>query len=84
MMVKMMTGGDAMADDVNKFNRAINVGNGLMTWFDKEFNGTTCSDVAHVDFADGKSVNNYIRTGGVSRCREVAKSVARKVREIII
>jgi C_GCAxxG_C_C family probable redox protein len=84
MMAKMMTGGDAMADDVNKFNRAINVGNRLMSWFEEEYKSTTCADVASVDFANRESVGNYINSGGVSRCRNVAKSVAKKVREILV
>jgi C_GCAxxG_C_C family probable redox protein len=82
MMGKMMTGGDAMENDVNRFNRAINVGNELAVWFENRFGSTKCGDIAKIDFSNNDSVKKYLSSNKIESCRGISHEVAKKVREI--
>ncbi|MBN1574811.1 MAG: C_GCAxxG_C_C family protein [Deltaproteobacteria bacterium] len=82
MMFKMMTGGDAMGDDVNKFNKAINVGNKLALWFKDRYGSTRCGDIVKTDFSNIDSVNKYLSSNRIESCREITLAVAERVQII--
>ena len=42
MIGMMAAGGDAFADDLNRFNRAMNLGHELAKWFTGGFCSTQC------------------------------------------
>jgi len=77
-----MSGGDMMREDLNKFNRAINVSHGLVLWFEGEFGSTRCRDLVHTDFSSPREVSRFVR-GGMGRCRERAHRVADRVRVLL-
>jgi hypothetical protein len=76
MIGTMALGGDAFADDLNKFNRTMNLGHQLATWFTAAFGSTQCRDITGSDFSTTVGVNQYIDTDGVARCRVIAQQVA--------
>jgi len=83
MVGKMAAGGDAFADDVNKFNRTMNLGHQLATWFTGEFGGTQCRAITGCDFSTTEGVNQYIDTDGVARCQAIAQRVTARVERMI-
>lgn len=83
MMGKMMTGKDAMADDVNKFNRSINVGNRLAVWFEGRFGSTRCVDITKTDFSDYDGVRRFVSSNRVESCRKIAREVAKETRKLL-
>jgi hypothetical protein len=83
MVGKMAAGGDAFADDVNKFNRTMNLGHQLATWFTGAFGSTLCRGITGCDFSTTAGVNQYIDTDGVARCQALARQVATRVERMI-
>lgn len=83
MIGMMAAGGDAFADDVNKFNRAMNLGHELAKWFTGGFGSTQCRSITRCDFSTTEGVNQYIDTDGVARCQVIAHQVAAKVERMI-
>ena len=83
MIGMMATGRDAFADDVNKFNRAMNLGHESATWFSDAFGSTQCRSITGCDFSTTEGVNQYIDTDGVARCQGIARQVAAKVERMI-
>jgi CBS domain containing-hemolysin-like protein len=83
MIGMMAAGGDAFADDVNKFNRAMNLGHELAKWFTGAFGSTQCRSITGCDFLTTEGVNQYIDTDGVARCQVIARQVAAKVERMI-
>jgi hypothetical protein len=83
MIGKMLVGGDAFADDVNKFNRTMNLGQQLAKWFTGAFGSTQCRAVTGCDFSTTDGVNEYIDTDGVARCQALASQVAARVERMI-
>lgn len=79
MIVLMKTGGNAFADHVNKFNRVMNLGNGLAQWFVGEFGSTQCQAVTGCDFSSPAAARRYVETDGLARCWDIAEKVADKV-----
>jgi len=79
MIVLMKTGRDAFADHLNKFNKIMNLGNGLAEWFTAEFGDTQCRAITKCDFSSLEAVKRYIETDALTRCRDIAKRVADKV-----
>ena len=79
MIGKMAAGGDAFADDVNKFNRTMNLGHQLATWFTGVFGSTQCRAITGCDFSTTLGVTQYIDTDGVARCQAIASQVAARV-----
>ncbi|MBN1285420.1 MAG: C_GCAxxG_C_C family protein [Anaerolineae bacterium] len=74
---------NAMREEINHFNRSINLCSELGDWFQTEFGSTSCRELCGCDFSNEADVARY-RTGkGISRCREIAESVTRKVRKMI-
>jgi hypothetical protein len=82
MIAIMMVGGNAFADDVNKFNRIMNIGKRMSQWFIQEFSSTQCRSITQCDFSCMAGVNKFIEGDGVATCRTIAERVAEKVREI--
>jgi C_GCAxxG_C_C family probable redox protein len=80
MIVTMAVRGDASADDVNAFNRAMNKGHELATWFTAEFGSTQCRDLTGCEFSTLSGVRRYVESDGVDRCRDVARAVAARAR----
>jgi C_GCAxxG_C_C family probable redox protein len=83
MLALMATGGNAFADEVNKFNRALNAGHRLSKWFRKEFGSTQCQAITQCDFSCQAAVDQYIAGDGVTRCRRIASMVAEQVETVL-
>jgi hypothetical protein len=75
--------GDAFANDLNKFNRVMNLGYQLAGWFRRAFGSTQCRDLTGCDFSTRAGVNSYVETDGVSRCQAMAQQVAVEVDRMI-
>jgi C_GCAxxG_C_C family probable redox protein len=83
MIALMAVGGNAFADDVNKFNKIMNLGNELSIWFSGEFGSTQCQAITQCEFSKQAGVNHYIQSGCLSKCQAITQKVARKVQEIL-
>ncbi|MGB2713959.1 MAG: C-GCAxxG-C-C family protein [Vicinamibacterales bacterium] len=83
MIGKMAAGGDAFADEVNKFNRTMNLGHQLAGWFTGAFGSTQCRAITRCDFSTTAGVNQYIDTDGVARCQAIAQQVAARVEGMV-
>lgn len=83
MIATMALRGDAIADDVNKFNRVVNLGHELARWFEAEFGSTHCRAVTGCDFATAEGVHGYIDHDGTSECARIARLVAERVAEMV-
>jgi len=83
MIWTMAVGGDAFADDLNAFNRTMNLGHRLSLWFAAEFGSTRCREITGCDFSTAAGVRRYVEGGGLTRCRVIAREVALKVEEMI-
>jgi len=84
MMWMMKNGKDALADDVNAFNRPMNVGTVLGEWFTEQFGSTQCREIIGADISTPKGVEKYIEGDGVQRCRNITDETAEKVRELLV
>jgi hypothetical protein len=84
MIGTMAVRGDAFADDLNAFNRVMNLGHELARWFAATFGGTQCRAVTHSDFSTLAGVQQYIESDCVSRCAAIAREVARQVRGTVV
>lgn len=83
MIGTMAVGGEAFTDDLNKFNRTMNLGHELANWFTGEFGSTQCRGIIGCDFATTTGVNQYIDTDRVARCQVIARQVTAKVERMI-
>lgn len=83
MIGMMAVGGEAFADDVNAFNKSMNLGHELSRWFAGAFGSTRCRAVTACDFSTQEGVQHYVESGGTARCRAIAESVARRVQGMI-
>ena len=83
MIGTMAVRGDAFNDDLNVFNRTMNLGNRLSQWFTAEFGSTQCGAITQCDFSTAEGVQRYIDDGGTARCGAMAQSVALRVRSMI-
>jgi hypothetical protein len=83
MIGKMAAGSDAFADDVNKFNRTMNLGDRLAKWFTGTFGSTQCRGITGCDFSTTAGVNQYIDADGVARCQVIAQQVAARAERMI-
>jgi C_GCAxxG_C_C family probable redox protein len=84
-MNKMLKEDDnrALNNEINAFNRAINSGTELGTWFRKEFGSTTCLDICGYNFSQKKDVADYLSNNRMSRCSLITDKVADKVISMI-
>jgi len=83
MLATMITGGNALADHMNKFNRLMNIGNRMSKWFKKEFGSTLCREITHCDFSSLGDVHRYIENSSLTTCKIIAEKVARQTEMII-
>jgi Putative redox-active protein (C_GCAxxG_C_C) len=83
MLATMTLDGNASDDKLNKFNHSMNLGYKLSRWFTKEFGSTQCGEITRCDFSDPIGVNNYIEEGCITRCKQIAENVAKKVQVMI-
>jgi Putative redox-active protein (C_GCAxxG_C_C) len=83
MIATMALGGDAIADDVNKFNRVVNLGHDLAGWFQEQFGSTQCRALTGCDFASAEGVHAYIEHDGTSQCARMARLVAERITDMI-
>jgi hypothetical protein len=81
-MVGMASGGHAFADDVAAVNGPMEEGHALARWFEGEFGSTSCREITGCDLSTEAGVRRYVESDGVSRCRDVARAVAGRVREM--
>jgi hypothetical protein len=83
MLATMVAGGNALADNMNKFNRLLNIGYRMSKWFKKEFGSTLCREITHCDFSSLGDVDRYIENGSLTTCKIIAEKVARQAELII-
>jgi hypothetical protein len=83
MLAIMIAGGNALADRLNKFNRLVNIGNGMAQWFKGEFGSTLCREAIQCDFSSLADVQKYIARDSVTTCGTIAEKVARQAERII-
>jgi len=83
MLAIMVAGGNAFADNLNKFNRLMNIGNRMSKWFNKEFGSTLCREITKCDFSSSVDVHRYIDEGTVTNCKIIAEKVAQQAGMII-
>lgn len=83
MIGLMAAGGNAFADDVNEFNRVMNLGHRLAESFTASFGSTQCRAITQCDFSTAAGVQQYIECNGIVRCRGIARGVAAEVRRMI-
>jgi len=74
---------EAMNEEINNFNRAINYSEELGTWFRSEFGSTACHEIWRFNFSVKKDVENYKSGRCVLQCAYIAKKVAQKVNMMI-
>ncbi len=83
MIGTMAAGGNAFADDLNKFNRTMNLGHELAKWFTGAFGSTQCRSITGYDFSTTAGVTQYNDTDCVARCQAIACQVAARVEHMI-
>ncbi len=79
MIATMAMGGNAFADDLNAFNRTMNLGHRLSEWFEAEFGSTQCRELTGCDFASSADVDDYIDRDGTADCARRARRVAEQI-----
>jgi hypothetical protein len=84
MLSIMIVGGNAFDDNLNKFNRLMNIGHRMSKWFTKEFGSTLCREITQCDFSSSGDVQRYIEKGSVNTCKIIAEKVARQAEKIIL
>lgn len=83
MIATMAVRGDAFADHVNAFNRVMNLGHELGTWFAAEFGSIRCRTLTGCDFASPADVAEYVGRDGTSVCAALARRVAEHVTAMV-
>ena len=83
MLAIMVAGGNALADNLNKFNRLLNIGHRMSKWFKNEFGSTHCREITQCDFSSPEDVHRYIDKDSVTTCRNLAEKVANQAQRII-
>lgn len=79
MLVIMTAGGDALREELNKFNPSLVRGYRLSEWFEHEFGSTQCRVITQCDFATASGVEDYARNNSIAKCRAIAEKVADRV-----
>jgi C_GCAxxG_C_C family probable redox protein len=79
LLAIMTAGGDAFDERINKFNRSMNRGNQLATWFASEYGSTQCQKITGCDFSQATGVARYVEGDQVTKCRAIGCRVAEQV-----
>ena len=74
---------EAMDEEMNNFNRSINLCDELGSWFRNKFGSTTCHDLCGLNFSDINDVKSYISGPCMDHCAHIAEEVAQKVSSMI-
>lgn len=74
---------EAMDEEMNNFNRSINLCDELGYWFRNKFGSTNCSELCGLNFSDINDVKSYLSGPCMEYCRGLAKEVAEKVSRMI-
>jgi C_GCAxxG_C_C family probable redox protein len=83
MLAIMTAGGNALKEDLNKFNPSLMRGYRLSRWFEREFGSTQCLAITQCDFATASGVEDYVRNDRIARCRGIAEKVAARVEQML-
>jgi len=83
MIASMSIGGNAFGDEMNKFNRIMNIGKRMAEWFSDEFGNTQCQAITQCDFSSVADVTKYIESDCITRCTMIAEKVGEKVHKIL-
>ncbi len=83
MIATMAVGGDAFTDELNAFNRVMNLGHELSGWFEAEFGSTQCRELTGCDFSSTVDVDEYIDRDGTADCARLARRVAERVSAVV-
>jgi hypothetical protein len=83
MIALMALGGPAFDDDVNKFNRIMNIGNRIAARFAADFGSTQCRSITACDFSTQEGVRCYMDRALIDKCRRIAEAVAEMTRDIV-
>jgi C_GCAxxG_C_C family probable redox protein len=83
MLAIMTVGGDALKEDLNKFNASLMRGYRLSTWFAQEFGSTQCLAITQSDLATASGVEAYVNNDRIATCRDIAEKVAVRVEQIL-
>lgn len=83
MLATMAVGGDATADRLNAFNRAMNVGHALARWFTGAFGSTQCAALTGCDLGTNAGVAQFQARRCADRCQEIARAVAARARDLV-
>jgi len=70
---------EAMNEETNNFNLAINYSEELGSWFRNEFGSTSCYDIWKLNFSNRNDVETYISGKCNLQCTFIANKVAKKV-----
>jgi len=70
---------EAMDEEINNFNLAINYSEELGRWFRNEFGSTSCYDIWKLNFSNRNDVETYISGKCNLQCAFIANKVAKKV-----
>ena len=73
----------AMDENINNFNRSINLGDELGRWFSGEFGHTSCFDIWGYDFSRPNDSENFVSHQCLKQCEYITKKVAEKVNNMI-
>ena len=83
MLAIMTFGGNALREDLNKFNPSLIRGYRLSRWFVQEFGSTQCLAITQSDLATASGVEGYARNNRIASCKEVAARVAARVEHML-
>jgi len=83
MIGTMAVGGNAFADELNEFNRVMNLGHKLAGWFKAEFASTQCRALTRSDFSSAADVREYIERDSTAECERIGHRVAARVAEML-
>lgn len=73
----------AMDEEMNNFNRSINLCDELGYWFHNKYGSTRCRDLCGQNFADINDVKSYISGPCMGLCRDIAYETAKQVEKMV-
>jgi len=73
----------AMDEEMNNFNRSINLSDELGLWFRNEFGFTFCYDIWRCDFSRTRDAESFIAGQCMKQCSGIGEKVTRKVNSMV-